>query len=60
MRQLAIDRILDGPPYRIEQIDEQALPYLLQTVRWFADVEPELPTPEAVNRTLERKFAEPP
>ena len=53
--QQVIDRILAGPPYELAAIEEAALPYWLQAVRWFADVVPGLPTPAAVNRTLERR-----
>jgi hypothetical protein len=53
--QKVIDRILKGPPYPLEEIDETALPYWLQAVRWFADVAPSLPTPAEVSQTLERR-----
>jgi hypothetical protein len=53
--QRVIDRILKGPPYSLEQVEDAELPYWLQAVRWFADVEPKLPTPAEVNRTLERR-----
>ncbi|HEY0081490.1 MAG TPA: trypsin-like peptidase domain-containing protein, partial [Pyrinomonadaceae bacterium] len=53
--QRVIDRILKGPPYSLEMAKDTELPYWLQAVRWFADVEPKLPTPAEVNRTLERR-----
>jgi hypothetical protein len=53
--QQAIDQILDGPPYRLDDLDEASLPYWLQAVRWFAGVVPSLPTPAEVNRNLERR-----
>jgi trypsin-like peptidase len=53
--QQVIDRILKGPPYDLAEIDEAALPYWLQAVRWFASTVPELPTPAAIHRTLGRK-----
>ncbi|MBL7259238.1 S1 family peptidase [Paractinoplanes lichenicola] len=54
-RQAVIDQILNGPPYDLDAVAEEALPYWLQAVRWFASVEPELPTPAEVNRQLERR-----
>jgi hypothetical protein len=53
--QAVVDRILAGPPYPIDEITEQALPYWLQAVRWFDGVAPGLPTPAALNRSLERR-----
>lgn len=53
--QQVIDRILAGPPYELDKIDQKELPYWLQAVRWFAGVVPELPTPGDVNRNLERR-----
>ena len=53
--QRVIDRILQGPPYDLEEIEEVALPHWLQAVRWFAEIEPSLPTAREVNRTLERR-----
>lgn len=53
--QRVIDKILKGPPYNLDKVDEAALPYWLQAVRWFADVIPSLPTPKDVNRSLEQK-----
>ncbi|HEY2668741.1 MAG TPA: trypsin-like peptidase domain-containing protein [Rugosimonospora sp.] len=53
--QRVIDRILAGPPYRLGDIEERALPYWLQAVHWFADVEPALPGPAEVARALERR-----
>lgn len=53
--QRVIDRILQGPPYYLEEVEDSLLPYWLQAVRWFAEVEPSLPTPAEVNRVLERR-----
>lgn len=53
--QKVIDRILKGPPYDLHDVDDSELPYWLQAVRWFADIEPSLPTPAEVNRDLERR-----
>jgi hypothetical protein len=53
--QQVIDRILQGPPYTLAEVEEAALPHWLQAVRWFADVVPELPTPADVNRVLQRR-----
>lgn len=53
--QQVIDRILQGPPYKLDEVDDSALPYWLQAVRWFADVAPGLPTGADVNRVLERR-----
>ncbi|RSM73151.1 hypothetical protein DMB66_03735 [Actinoplanes sp. ATCC 53533] len=54
-RQAVIDRILAGPPYRLDEVDEAALPYWLQAVRWFGPVLPGLPSPAEVARVLERR-----
>jgi hypothetical protein len=53
--QQVIDQILKGPPYALDQIEEEALPYWLQAVRWFADVAPGLPTAGEVNRALKQR-----
>lgn len=53
--QQVIDRILQGPPYKLDDVDDSALPYWLQAVRWFADVAPDLPTGADVNSVLERR-----
>jgi len=53
--QQVIDRILQGPPYKLDEVDSSDLPYWLQAVRWFADVAPNLPTGADVNRVLERR-----
>ncbi len=53
--QAVIDRILEGPPYKLDDVEDAALPYWLQAVRWFADVAPSLPTAAEVNRVLERR-----
>lgn len=53
--QLVVNRILEGGPYSLDEVEETALPYWLQAVRWFADVAPSLPTPAEVNRGLERR-----
>jgi hypothetical protein len=50
--QAVIDRILEGPPYALGEVDETALPYWLQATRWFAGVVPGLPRPDEVRRTL--------
>lgn len=53
--QAVIDRILAGPPYQLDEIAEELLPYWLQAVRWFANVAPDLPSPGDIHRTLERR-----
>lgn len=53
--QPVIDRILAGPPFDLDAVEEATLPYWLQATRWFADVIPSLPTPGEVNRELERR-----
>ena len=53
--QQVIDRILQGPPYSLVEVPEQALPYWLQATRWFAGIVPSLPSPGEVNRALERR-----
>lgn len=57
-RQQAIDAILAGPPYDLddrERVGDESLPYWLQAVRWFEGVAPLLPTAAAVARALERR-----
>lgn len=54
-RQRVIDRILDGPPYDLDEIAEEVLPHWLQATRWFANVVPSLPSPADVNEELERR-----
>lgn len=53
--QNVINRILQGGPFNIEQIDVKELPYWLQAVRWFAGLDPSLPSSAEVNKVLERK-----
>lgn len=53
--QQVIDRILAGPPFALEEVEEAQLPHWLQAVRWFADVVSALPTPVDVNRALQRR-----
>jgi hypothetical protein len=50
-----IEQILNGPPYSIDTIDDEELPYWLQAVRWFTDVIPEVPSPETINHALEKR-----
>lgn len=50
-----IDRILAGPPFDLDAIDEAALPLWLQAVRWFAGIVPDLPAPGAIHRSLARR-----
>ena len=52
--QAVIDRILQGPPFKLDDIVEAALPYWLQAARWFAGVIPNLPTQDEIRRTLAR------
>jgi hypothetical protein len=54
-RQRVMDRILAGPPYPLDAIEEGALPYWLQAVRWFGDAVPRLPGPHEVTRAIERR-----
>lgn len=53
--QRVIDRILAGPPFDLDTIDEGDLPFWLQAVRWFSGAVPDLPTPAAINRDLARR-----
>lgn len=53
--QAALDFILSGPPFNLDEVETGVLPYLLQAVRWFAGVMPGLPTAAAVNLVLERR-----
>ncbi len=53
--QQVIDRILEGPPYDLDRIKEELLPYWQQAVRWFGPVEPQLPTAVEVNQNLEKR-----
>lgn len=54
-RQPVIDAILAGPPYQLDAVADDALPYWLQAVRWFANIAPSLPTPAEVNQLLTRR-----
>jgi hypothetical protein len=54
-RQRVIDRILAGPPFAVDELDEDALPLWLQAVRWFAGTVPGLPSAATVSRLLERR-----
>jgi len=53
--QRAIEQILAGPPYELETYDEETLASWIPVARWFAGVHPEIPTPAAVTRVLERQ-----
>jgi hypothetical protein len=53
--QNAIDHIIDGPPYDLDTVSIDELPYWLQITEWFADVVPELPSPAQVDRALARR-----
>jgi hypothetical protein len=53
--QKAIDHIVDGPPYDLDTVPIDELPYWLQITEWFADVVPELPSPAQVDRALARR-----
>jgi hypothetical protein len=53
--QRTIDRILEGPPYLLADVNEEDLPFWLQAVRWFAGAAKGLPTPAEVNRELARR-----
>jgi Trypsin-like peptidase domain len=53
--QQVIDAILKGPPYRLADLDEDALGWWIQAVRWFEPVEKGLPTPAEIARELERR-----
>ena len=52
--QVAIDAILEGPPFNLSEIAEDQLPYWLQAVRWFAGVVPERPTAGEIAWRLEK------
>ena len=54
-RQEVIDAILHGPPFDLDQIADEDLPYWLQAVRWFANVVPALPSAGNISRELERR-----
>lgn len=53
--QKVIDTILKGPPFRIQKIDEQALPYWLQATAWFEGVVPKLPSRREISAELQRR-----
>jgi Trypsin-like peptidase domain len=53
--QRAINRVLEGPPFDLAVVPDDELPYWLQTVQWFADVVPDLPSPAEVHQTLARR-----
>ncbi|XYI01500.1 trypsin-like peptidase domain-containing protein [Sorangium sp. So ce1128] len=51
-RQLAVDRVLRGPPFTLPEIEDETLSYMLQLTRWFADLIPDLPSNDEVARAL--------
>lgn len=53
--QKVIDRILKGPPYRIDKIEDDALPFWLQAVTWFQSVVPGLPSSESISAELQKR-----
>lgn len=53
--QKVINRILQGGPYNMAEVEETELPYWIQAVRWFAPLDNTLPTAAEVNKVLERK-----
>lgn len=53
--QLAIDRILEGPPFDLNYVEYKQLPYWLQAVRWFQPAISGLPTPFEVNQNLKKR-----
>ena len=53
--QKVIDRILEGGPFKMEEISDAVLPYWLQIVRWFTDVLPDLPAPAEISREMEKR-----
>jgi hypothetical protein len=50
-----VRNILAGPPYEFEKDDEASLAWWIQAVRWFEGLAPDLPTPAAISRVLERR-----
>jgi hypothetical protein len=53
--QKVIDTILKGPPFKIEKIEESALPYWLQAVAWFEGIMPGLPSRHDISTELQRR-----
>lgn len=53
--QRVLDRILDGPPYELNDANEDELAWWIQAADWFAPVAGELPRPADVARELERR-----
>lgn len=53
--QEVIDKILKGPPFNVEKIPEQALPYWLQASAWFEGVVPKLPGRNEISAELQRR-----
>jgi hypothetical protein len=52
-----IDDILDGPPYKLDDLSEESLAWWIQAARWFEGVAPELPTPAQIAKKLERQLS---
>ena len=50
-----IDDILDGPPYKVDDLSEESLAWWIQAARWFEGVAPDLPTPAQIAKKLERR-----
>ncbi len=55
IREKVIEGILEGPPYALEAIAEAELPYWLQAVPWFDNAITGLPTPAAIQLSLEQR-----
>ncbi|WAS99527.1 trypsin-like peptidase domain-containing protein [Nannocystis punicea] len=55
--QVALDRILRGPPFDLWEEPLADLPQWLQMVRWFAGLVPGLPTAHEVQRVLTQRRA---
>jgi hypothetical protein len=47
-----VARILAGPPYDLDDVPDEELPYWLQAVSWFDQLLPLLPRPADVHRVL--------
>jgi hypothetical protein len=50
-----VRRILAGSPFDLAGEDEESLSWWIQASRWFAGVVPDLPSPAAITRALERR-----
>lgn len=53
--QKAIDDILENPDHTVANINDEQLPYWLQASRWFGNIITDLPSPQVINKELQRR-----